>query len=87
MNAPHDISFDPAKNEANIAKHGLSLTVVAEVIANRPRTLKDERFDYGETRYVTFGYVGNRLDVAVWTMRGDLVSVRKANKREVTLYG
>lgn len=87
---PRHITFDDAKDEANLAKHGVSLALLSAVLDGETVTFPDERFNYGEARYVTFGYVDRRLHVAVWTLRGDAVralSVRKANDREQKRYG
>ena len=50
----------------------------------RSTTLLDDRRDYGEERYQTFGYMGDRL--VMWTLRGGdeqrIISMRKANERE-----
>lgn len=84
------ITFDPGKDAANMAKHGVSLATAAEVLANATQTLPDRRRDYGEHRFITFGYVRGRLHVAVWTPRADdirAISVRKANVKEQARYG
>ena len=77
------ISFDPKKDEQTREKRGFSLAVGAEVISNAVATIFDDRRDYGEDRFVAFGYVGERLFVCVFT----IISVRKANDREVARYG
>ncbi|HYE48459.1 MAG TPA: BrnT family toxin [Azospirillaceae bacterium] len=80
------IEFDPAKNDANIAKHGLPLTFAARILVGSPTVVEDARQDYGETRYQAYGVVAGRLHVCVYTVRGDayrIISVRKANRREV----
>lgn len=44
---------------------------------------------YGEVRMIGFAYIGLRLCCVVYTGRGDerrIISLRKANKREVTRY-
>ncbi len=43
----------------------------------------------GETRWASFGLIGNRLHHVVWTERGDrirIISLRKANSGEVREY-
>lgn len=83
------IVFDPAKDEANVLKHGISLSMVREVLMNIVEITPDRRRDYGEERFITAGYIGQRLYIAVWTMRNEQVraiSLRKANKREVKYY-
>ena len=84
------ISFDPKKDEQTREKRGFSLAVGAEVISNAVTTIFDDRRDYGEDRFVAFGYVDKRLFVCVFTMRDityHIISVRKANDREVARYG
>ena len=44
------IDFDPAKDLANRAKHGLSLADAAELDWDAANIVPDTRFDYGELR-------------------------------------
>jgi uncharacterized DUF497 family protein len=51
---------------------------------------EDDRFDYGETRYIAFGDIDDALYCFVFTFRGSKVrtiSLRKASKRESRRYG
>ena len=51
--------------------------------------LVDDRFDYGEERYITIGMLRGRMVVLVWTPRGaarHIISMRKANDREQTRF-
>jgi uncharacterized protein len=85
-----DFEFDPWKDEANRAKHGVSLAL-AEVLFGSPHlTVEDDRFDYGEVRRIAFGHIRERLFVCVFVDRGStrrIISLRKANSREVKRYG
>lgn len=50
---------------------------------------EDSRYDYSEIRYCALGYIGVRIYHLVFTYRADIVrviSLRKANKREVNRY-
>ncbi len=52
-------------------------------------TGQDSRQDYEEDRFITVGLLDARLVVLVWTPRGEarrIISMRKANDREKTLY-
>ena len=52
-------------------------------------TREDDRFDYGEDRWITVGLLDGRMVVMVWTQRGEarhVISMRKANEREQTRY-
>lgn len=85
-----EISFDPEKNEKNRTERGFSLALGVEVVRNVVATRIDERYDYGEVRRIAYGYVKDRLFVCVYTLREDtlrIISVRKANAREVRKYG
>ena len=82
--------FDPAKDAVNHAKHGVSLALAEVLFAGPHVSLTDDRFDYGEVREVAFGRINGRLLVCVYADRGDerrVISLRKANQREVKRYG
>jgi len=84
------VAFDPEKDARNIAKHGISLERAEEMDMAAALVRKDDRFDYGETRYVAFGEIDDTLHCLVFTFRGSRVraiSLRKANKRENSRYG
>lgn len=53
-------------------------------------TMPDERRDYGEPRWQTYGLIGGRLVMIVWTERGadrQVISMRKCNEREQARFG
>jgi uncharacterized protein len=82
--------FDPAKDATNQAKHGVSLALAEALFAGPHVSMADDRFDYGEVRQVAFGLIHDRLFVCVCVDRGmerRVISLRKANKREVKRYG
>ncbi len=82
--------FDPKKNEANIAKHGVSLSEADGVLLDPlALTVEDDSPD-GEVRYVTVGLnsMGTMM-VVVWAERDDdvrLISARKAEPKERRTY-
>lgn len=80
--------FDPAKDAANIAKHGLSL-VEFEGFDAEPVVLVDDRYDYGELRYQAFGRVNGQGRCLVYTIRNDClrpISFRRAREKEMRRY-
>jgi uncharacterized DUF497 family protein len=82
--------FDPAKDAANLGKHGVSLALAEVLFAGRHFSMIDDRFDYGEVRQVAFGLINDRLFMCVYVDRADerrVISLRKANTREVRRYG
>jgi uncharacterized protein len=84
------IDFDPVKRQATLEHRGLDMARGAEIFAGATLTIADERKNYGETRFITIGRLDGRMVVSVWTPRGAarrIISLRKANDREQTLYG
>lgn len=84
------ITYDPAKNAANIEQRGLAFDLIAELDWSTVIMIEDQRKDYGERRFRVFGYIGERLYAAVFTPRGNavhVISFRKANSREVKRHG
>jgi uncharacterized DUF497 family protein len=64
---------------------GLDFQDAVKVFAGPTLTLQDERRDYGEDRYQTYGLLDGRLVMVVWTARGEdrhVISMRKCNDRE-----
>jgi hypothetical protein len=84
-----DVEYDPEKDAANRAKHGVPLALGVIVLENRVGEMVDDRRAYGEIRINAFGLVENRLFVCTYTMRREthrLISVRKANRQEQTTW-
>ena len=82
--------FDPEKDAANIAKHGLSL-VEGEGVLNDPLGLTvEDGSSAGESRWITVGMsAGGEILVIVWTEREDgerLNSVRRVTAKERKIY-
>ena len=61
-----------------------------ELFSGATLTVEDDRQDYGEDRFITIGFLDATMVVFVWTPRDGahpIISMRKANERERTLYG
>ena len=87
---PVEITYDPAKNAANIERRGLSFDQVVELDWSSAVIIEDTRKTYAERRFRVFGYIGERLYATVFTPRGTavhVISFRKANSREVKRHG
>jgi uncharacterized DUF497 family protein len=85
-----EISYDPAKNERNIRERGISFDRVVDFDFETALFDVDDRRDYGETRIRAIGMLDGRLHVIVFTaVEGGIrvISLRRANKREVKRYG
>ncbi len=52
-------------------------------------TFVDDRFDYGEERFVTLGLLAGRVVVLAHTLRDDgtrIISMRRGKQREKAIY-
>ncbi|MBK1840307.1 BrnT family toxin [Azospirillum sp. YIM B02556] len=81
--------WDDAKNETNIEKHGVGFVAAALVFEGLVAEIQDTRTT-SEIRINAFGLINGRLFVCTYTLRygwRHIISLRKANKREVKRYG
>jgi uncharacterized DUF497 family protein len=82
-------TWDEAKRGWTLQKRGLDFRDCEAVFAGPTFTLPDSRFDYGEERFVTIGFLKGRLVAVVHTERGAdtrIISMRKLNARERKKY-
>ncbi len=80
---------DPKKEHRNIAVRGLSLDLAEQLDWATALIWEDRRKDYGERRYCVLGFIEDRLHSVIFTPRNGkprVISLRKANKREVNRY-
>jgi uncharacterized DUF497 family protein len=79
------VTFSPAKREWTLKERGLDFVEAAEVFSDLHTILEDERFDYGEVRYVSAGYLRGRMVIIVWTPRDEarhVISMRYCHEKE-----
>jgi uncharacterized protein len=79
------LEWDQAKNVLNMEKHGYDFNDAHKLFVADRLEFLDDRYDYGEIRYLVIGSIEGRLVVAIYTLRSSavrLISVRKANSRE-----
>ena len=85
------IEFDPAKDEINRAKHGVSLEAANGFDWDTALEREDDRFDYGEVRFVAIGLIDARLFVMIFAEGSDenavrVISLRPAERHETRFY-
>jgi hypothetical protein len=83
-----ELTFDPAKSAANLAKHGIDF-LAAQALWSDPALLEVPARTTGESRFLVIGLLGGRHWSAVITYRGQairLISVRRSRAEEVELY-
>ena len=79
------ITCDRAKRQLTLEERGLDMRRAKEIFAGLHFTRADDRFDYGEPRFVTVGWLNSSLVVFVWTPRGSarrIISMRHCHERE-----
>ena len=84
-----DIEFDPKKSEANAQQRGLPFSRAEEFDFETAHYQIDSRRDYGEVRIRALGLIGGRVHSLVFTETATgirVISLRKANRREVKRY-
>lgn len=81
--------FDPTKDAANLAKHGVSLALAAELDWEAALVWVDDRFEYDELRMITVAPKRSILYYVAFVERGKVrrpISLRRANCYEVKRY-
>jgi uncharacterized DUF497 family protein len=90
MGETDDFEWDDTKDSSNIAKHGMSLKLAAELFISEfwlEFAAKLSRSD--PSRTIAVGLARNRLLTCIFTMRGRkrrVISLRPASRRERHAY-
>ena len=63
-----ELSWDENKRLIILAARGLDIADAGQIFERENLTEPDLRFDYGEDRFLTFGFIKNRLCALVWTI-------------------
>jgi uncharacterized DUF497 family protein len=82
------VEFDPAKDEANVRRHGISLSRGADL---KVATIEpDGRRMYGEARFRAWGRIDGEAWCLAFTLRHGrirAISLRRVGRREWRRYG
>ena len=82
-------TWSEAKRAANIKAHSLDFVEATSVFEGVTFTFEDDRFSYGEQRFVTLGLLAG-VTVSVVHTENEyeirIISFRKATKRESQIY-
>ena len=84
-----DFEWDENKRMTNLNKHGIDFEDVRIIFDGDTVTVEDDRYNYGEQRLVTFGFLRGSIVSVTHTEYGDVIrviSARKATKHEQQLY-
>ena len=79
------VTFDPAKRRRTLQARGVDMAEADRLFSGVEYTQVDDRFDYPESRFQTYGLLHERLVMIAWTpIEGGIhvISMRKCNDRE-----
>ena len=84
-----EFTWSETKRTANLRTHGLDFVDAPRVFEGATYTFEDDRFSYGEQRFVTLGLLAG-IPVSVVHTESEyeirVISFRKATKREAQIY-
>jgi uncharacterized protein len=83
------IEVDPAKDAINRRKHGVAFAAASVLFDGPILRQPDDRFDYGEDRWLAVGRIGDQVFTVCYTMRGGvyrIISLRPASRKERQAY-
>jgi uncharacterized DUF497 family protein len=84
-----EFTWSAVKRAANLKVHGLDFVDAPRVFEGATYTFEDDRFSYGEQRFVTLGALaGVPVSVVHTESKYEIrvISLRKASKREAQIY-
>ena len=82
-------SWDESKRQATLSKRGLDFAQAEQLFMGPTFTFEDDRYDYGEQRWVTLGLLGDKVVVIVHTESEEeirIISMREAERNEQRLH-
>ncbi len=81
--------WNETKRRTNIRDHGIDFAGLEPLFEGETVLILDDRFDYGEYRFITFGLLNGVVLVVAHTETDDvihIISARKATKYEEKRY-
>ncbi|TRZ65370.1 MAG: BrnT family toxin [Rhodocyclaceae bacterium] len=82
-------SWTETKRSRNLKDHGLDFTDAPRVFEGTTFTFEDDRFSYGERRFVTPGLLAG-IPISIVHTESEheirIISFRKATRRETQIY-
>ena len=77
--------FRPGQTSTALADRGLDFVDAAKVFEGATLTQEDDRFDYAERRFQTYGWLADRIVLVVWTPTDQgirVISMRNCHDKE-----
>lgn len=78
-------TWDERKRRSNLRDHGIDFRDLPRIFEGPTYTFEDDRFDYGEQRFVTLGFLGGVAVSLVHTETAErihAISLRRATHNE-----
>jgi uncharacterized DUF497 family protein len=82
-------TWDETKRRENLVKHGFDFVDAPTAFEGPTFTFEDDRFAYGEQRFITLGLLHGRVVVIAHTEHDDqvrIISMREGTKREQSIF-
>ncbi len=84
-----EFEWNEQKRLSNLDKHGIDFIAACQIFEGYTVDFEDNRYDYGEDRFITIGEINGQILTVVYTCRGNvirLISARKASTNERNIY-
>jgi len=84
-----EFEWDEQKRLSNIDKHGIDFVGACQIFDSYTVEFEDNRYDYGEDRYIAIGKTNDKILTVIYTYRDDIIriiSARKSTKYERNIY-
>jgi uncharacterized protein len=81
--------WDDKKRLSNLQKHKIDFVRACQIFDGFTVDFEDNRYDYGEDRYIAVGETNGQILTVVYTYRDEiirLISARQATRYERNLY-
>ena len=81
--------WDEKKRKENLARHGIDFADLAPLFSGLTITVLDDRYDYGEFRFITLGLLNGIVMTVAHTETDEvirIISARKATRYEEESY-
>lgn len=78
--------WDERKRQSNLAKHGVDFADLDPIFAGDTVTVLDDRFDYGEYRFITFALLQSVVLAIAHTETDEVIRYISISARRATSY-
>ncbi len=73
-----EFEWDENKRQSNLSKHGIDFVRAASIFSSPILEKEDNRYDYGESRFIALGETNGIVLFVVYTMRGSVYRIISA---------